>query len=99
MRELAEKFASELKNRLDWEELVEVGNELDLSIEELEYFGWLESDDEPEPFGCEQCPYYYADCYDEDDMFEEGCCYCHYEGDNNLAPCVEEEVNPGYEEY
>lgn len=45
MRELAEKFASELEQRLDRAELVELVNELDLSWEEVVYFGWVDDDD------------------------------------------------------
>lgn len=100
MKELAEKFASELKLRLSWEELVELGNELDLHIEELEYFGWLDHEEEHK-FTCDDCPYYYADCYDEDDMFEEGCCYCHYSGRADEAPCADPDndiVDGVYEE-
>ena len=56
---------------------------IDLTEEEREYFG-VPTESEPHEFTCSDCPYHYADDYEDYPS-------CHYNGDDGYAPCSYEE--------
>jgi hypothetical protein len=103
---------ADIKEKISWERMSEIATqalhkllefdygegteffkeELNLTEEECKYFE-VSTETEKHEFTCEDCPYHYCDDYEDYPS-------CHYQGEDNYAPCsYEEPYEENYDDY